>query len=141
MSSLLQHLDINSFNVLVGLFGPLLVAAVTGLRTPSWVKATLSVLTGSLVAVGTVYFTKGLSGDYVANVVSVAVVWQTSYSMLWKGTGVATWLQASVPLSVGENASDLIYVPTGTPEQTDNSTRPEDGDQTILPSDLEGQVN
>jgi hypothetical protein len=125
----IQHLDLNSFNVLIGFLGPLIVAAVTGLKTPSWVKAALSVLVGTIVAVGTVYFTKGLAGDFITNLVQVLVVWQTSYSMIWKGTGIAGWLQTNIPINWGVDWGQLFYVPTGTPVPTDNSVRPIDGAQ------------
>lgn len=126
---LVHTLNINSFTLLIGLIGPGIVAVVTGLQTPSWFKALLSVIIGAGVACGIVYFNHGFGADYVTNIAAVLTVWQSAYGMVWKGTGVAEWLQANFPVALGANLGDLFYIPTGVPVQTDNSVRPIDGEQ------------
>lgn len=98
--------------MLVAALGPLLVAAITGLETKSWVKALLAVLTSGAIAAGQQLLTGGFSGgDYVQMFFQVAAVWQSMYMMLWKNTPIAAWLQAHIPIQINVVDGKLVIAP------------------------------
>jgi len=95
--------DFMAWAVLLGVFGPVLVATITGLKTPSWVKAciALSIVVGftifQLWQSGWLY-----TGTIVNKTVVMVVTWQAFYGMLWKGTGISRYLQEKIPIKLGQ---------------------------------------
>lgn len=103
----LGNVDSSTITVLVGLMGPLVVGAITGLKTPSWVKGVLATVISASVATIQVYLDGGWARDFVNQFLQTIVLWQASYAMLWKSTGIAGWLQDLIPIRLGEQREDL----------------------------------
>jgi hypothetical protein len=121
---------------LVGVVGPLLVAAVTGLQTSSKVKtwialAIITAFTAAQVFVGNLW-----GVDVLKNITIIIAVWGGFYQM-WKGTEVTKWLQEKFPIYFGAardvlDATEDAMIDDGVPAQTDNSTSADDGPQDVV---------
>jgi hypothetical protein len=95
-------LNLDSWQVFLGMFGPLVVAAITGLKSETWIKSVLAVVVVCVFTAVDVYIRGTLSVDLFGSIVAVAVIWQTFYTMLWKPTNIGAWLQKNVPIKLGE---------------------------------------
>lgn len=120
-------LNIGSFQAFLAMFGPLLVAAITGLKTSSAVKATLALAVVAIIVAFQVIMSGGITSNIFGNIMTVALIFQMTYLLLWKNTPVAKYLQEKFPIKLGEPETVTDEIPV----QTDNSTRPEDGLQDV----------
>lgn len=122
-----------SFAAFLGFIGPLIVGALTGLKTSGKVKAVIGAVIVTLFAVVQAYLQGGITEDIFASILVVIAIWQSSYSGFWKPLGMTEWLQDKVPVAIGQVTEVLEdeFVDAGTPEQTDNSTKVDDGIQDV----------
>lgn len=126
--------DITSFGAFLAFVGPLLVGAITGLKTSSKVKAMLAVAAMVVIASVQAYAQGGITSDIFGSFLVIVAIWQSSYAGIWKSIGLTKLLQDKIPVAIGEPAE--ISVPVSNdmidedvPVQTDNSTRADDGPQ------------
>lgn len=94
--------NIDNWALLIGIFGPALVGAVTGLNTPKNVKALLAICIVTAFSLIQVWQAGQITEDIIATATAIVVTWQAFYGMLWKGTGINTYLQEKVPVKFGE---------------------------------------
>lgn len=128
--------DITSFGAFLAFVGPLLVGAITGLKTSSKVKAIIAIALMAAIAVAQAYTQGGLSSDIFGSFLVIIAIWQTSYAGIWKSLGLTKLLQDSIPVKIGAPSDAVIpdvlpMIDEGAPVQTDNSTRVDDGPQDV----------
>lgn len=133
------NLTPDQFTFLVSALGPLLVGAITGLKTPTKIKTLLAVVFMLLGSLAQMYFNGQLGTDLAKDVVLLVAAWGGFYK-LFAGTDITTWLQANVPIYLGQartvlDAADDVFTPVpvtrGTPQQTNNGVKDFDGPQDV----------
>lgn len=95
-----MSITFEGWQVFLAVFGPLIVAAVTGIETPSRMKSIIAliIITGS--AFVQAYLSGAFGDDLFMNLVAVATVWQAMYKF-WAALGLTEALQAGIPIAIG----------------------------------------
>lgn len=98
-----------SWQLIVGFFLPLLVAAVVQTRWPPWAKAWGAFLACLVVALGTTYFAGQISqADVIGSVLTVFVVSISTYRGLWHPTGIAGAIERATDLTQSGDVSPAL---------------------------------